>query len=127
MQKTDIPQFDKLGFDADKYYQLQKKAIQDRMDEFNGRLYLEIGGKFFYDPHAARVLPGFDPQVKLKLFQDLADRMDILFCINARDIVTDRQMHNLQMPFVDAVQHMLTELEDALSIRPHIVINRIIR
>ena len=127
MQTTDIPSFDTFGFDPDKYFELQKQAIHDRMDKFESRLYLEVGGKFFYDPHAARVLPGFDPQVKLMLFQDLAADMQIIFCINAHDIIADRQMHSLQMSYEDSVMHMLEELEDALSVRPLLSINRIIR
>lgn len=54
---SEIPSFDAIGFDGPKYIRLQTQAIEDRMSHFSGRLYLEIGGKFLYDPHAARVLP----------------------------------------------------------------------
>lgn len=74
------------GFDNDKYLREQTAAILKRMERLGNRLYLEFGGKLIYDYHAARVLPGFHPNVKMRLLQELRDRADILLCIYAGDI-----------------------------------------
>ncbi len=74
------------GFDNALYLREQKKAILDRMGRFTSKLYLEFGGKLFFDYHAARVLPGYDPNVKMKLLQELRSRADFLLCIYAGDI-----------------------------------------
>lgn len=76
----------KAGFDNDKYLSLQTEAILERVGKFNNKLYLEFGGKIIYDYHASRVLPGFDPNVKMRLLQQLKDKADILLCIYAGDI-----------------------------------------
>lgn len=76
----------KKGFDNEKYIQEQSAEILKRTEKFNNKLYLEFGGKLLYDYHAARVLPGYDPNVKMRLIQELKDRADILLCIYAGDI-----------------------------------------
>ena len=75
-----------VGFDNAHYLQEQKKAILERMGRFQNKLYLEFGGKLFFDYHAARVLPGYDPNVKMKLLQELRSQADFLLCIYAGDI-----------------------------------------
>ena len=74
------------GFDTEKYLREQSSAIIDRAKHFNNKLYLEFGGKLTFDLHAARVLPGFDPNIKIKLLQHLRDNIDIVLCIYAGDI-----------------------------------------
>jgi len=76
----------KIGFDNDKYLAEQTAAIQERAARFGNKLYLEFGGKLLFDYHAARVLPGFDPNVKMRLLQNVKDKADILLCIHAGDI-----------------------------------------
>ena len=76
----------KTGFDNERYLALQTEAIMKRVERFNNKLYLEFGGKLLYDYHAARVLPGYDPNVKMRLLQKLRDRADVLLCIYAGDI-----------------------------------------
>lgn len=76
----------RIGFDNDRYLREQTSSILERVNRFNQRLYLEFGGKILYDYHAARVLPGFDPNVKMRLLQLLKDKIDVILCINARDI-----------------------------------------
>lgn len=76
----------KIGFDNEKYLSEQKAAILKRVAQFNNKLYLEFGGKLLYDYHAARVLPGFDPNVKMRLLKDLSNNADIILCIYAGDI-----------------------------------------
>jgi uncharacterized protein (UPF0371 family) len=76
----------KKGFDNKKYLEEQSLAIIERVEKFNNKLYLEFGGKLLYDYHAARVLPGFEANVKMKLLQKLKDKADLVLCIYAGDI-----------------------------------------
>ena len=76
----------KVGFDNEKYLKEQTSAILERVEKFNDKLYLELGGKIVFDYHASRVLPGFDPNVKMRLLQKLKDKTDVILCIYAGDI-----------------------------------------
>jgi uncharacterized protein (UPF0371 family) len=80
----------KNGFDNKKYIKEQTAEILKRVERFNNKMYLEFGGKLLYDYHAARVLPGYDPNAKLRLIKELKDRADILLCIYAGDIEKKR-------------------------------------
>jgi uncharacterized protein (UPF0371 family) len=73
----------KAGFDNDKYIAEQASYIRERMRRFEGRLYLEFGGKILADFHAARVLPGYDPNVKVRLLKELSSEAEIILCIHA--------------------------------------------
>ena len=75
-----------IGFDNEIYLKKQEESIIERMKQFSNKLYLEFGGKLIFDYHAARVLPGFDPNVKIKLLKKLKDTADIILCIYAGDI-----------------------------------------
>ncbi|MBU2251003.1 MAG: DUF1846 domain-containing protein, partial [Candidatus Omnitrophica bacterium] len=74
------------GFDNEKYLAEQTQAILERVKRFDNKLYLEFGGKIVFDYHASRVLPGFDPNVKIRLLKQLKDKADIILCIYAGDI-----------------------------------------
>jgi uncharacterized protein (UPF0371 family) len=76
----------KIGFDSERYLKEQTAAILDRAARFHNKLYLEFGGKLIFDYHASRVLPGFDPNAKIRLLQKLKDKTDIILCIYAGDI-----------------------------------------
>lgn len=76
----------RIGFDNEKYLNEQSAEILKRVQRFNDKLYLEFGGKLLYDYHAARVLPGFDPNVKMRLLQKMKDKIDVILCIFAGDI-----------------------------------------
>ncbi len=76
----------RTGFDNERYLREQTAAILERVDRFNNKLYLEFGGKLLYDYHASRVLPGFDPNVKMRLLQMLREKTDVILCIHAGDI-----------------------------------------
>lgn len=76
----------KVGFDSDKYLKVQSEKIKERIDMFDNKLYLEFGGKIFDDYHAARVLPGFRPDNKIRLLREFKDDLEVIFCINAQDI-----------------------------------------
>jgi uncharacterized protein (UPF0371 family) len=75
-----------IGFDNEKYLTEQTAAIKERVARFSDKLYLEFGGKLLFDFHASRVLPGFDPNVKMRLLQGLADKAEVILCIFAGDI-----------------------------------------
>jgi uncharacterized protein (UPF0371 family) len=126
MTSKDIINYKEFGFDNSKYLHLQKGAILERLRRFyDERLYLEIGGKFLDDPHAARVLPGFNKNVKTDIFRELRDISEILFCVMAQDIVDDRKLLSTQESYSQVVERMLREFEEKLSLRPQIVINLI--
>ena len=76
----------KIGFDNDKYLDMQSKHIMERINEFGGKLYLEFGGKLFDDYHASRVLPGFKPDSKIRMLKQLKDKTEIVIAIKAGDI-----------------------------------------
>ena len=75
-----------IAFDNDKYIELQSKHILERISKFGNKLYLEFGGKLFDDHHAARVLPGFQPDSKLKMLLNLKDEVEIVIAVSANDI-----------------------------------------
>ena len=74
------------GFDNDRYVEEQSAEILKRVERYNNRLYLEFGGKLLFDYHAVRVLPGYDPNVKIRLLQNLKEQVDLILCIYAGDI-----------------------------------------
>ena len=76
----------KIGFDHDKYTRMQSERILERIGEFGGKLYLELGGKLFDDYHASRVLPGFRPDSKVQMLLKMKDQEEILIVLNADDI-----------------------------------------
>ena len=76
----------KIGYDNDKYIRTQSAHIAERIAQFGGKLYLEFGGKLYDDNHAARVLPGFQPDSKLRMLLNLKDRVEMVIAINADDI-----------------------------------------
>ncbi len=76
----------RAGFDNDKYIQMQSEHIRDRIAAFGGKLYLEFGGKLYDDYHASRVLPGFQPDSKLRMLLNLKDQVEMVIAINAADI-----------------------------------------
>mgnify|MGYP003310838825 CR=1 FL=1 len=77
----------KYGFDSEKYLKIQSEHIKERIAQFGGKLYLEFGGKLFDDFHASRVLPGFEPDSKIRMLLQLKDDAEILIVINVNDII----------------------------------------
>ena len=78
------------GFDNEKYLAMQSDHIRGRVSHFGDKLYLEFGGKLFDDYHASRVLPGFEPDSKLRMLMQLADQAEIVIAIGAEDITKDK-------------------------------------
>ena len=89
----------KIGFDNEKYLALQTKQIQERVAYFGGKLYLEFGGKLFDDFHAARVLPGFLPDSKMRMLMQLKDQAEIIITINANDIQKNKRRGDLGITY----------------------------
>jgi uncharacterized protein (UPF0371 family) len=126
MNTQDVPQFKSVGFDSNAYASLQKEDIRKRIRAVgNSTLYLEIGGKLFHDPHAARVLPGFKPDIKVDILKDIAEPFDIVFCINYSDILSNRQLYNHSTNYIEESLRLANQLMVTFGIRPHIAVNKI--
>ena len=82
----------KIGFDNEKYLNLQSERIRERIAQFDNKLYLEFGGKLFDDYHASRVLPGYEPNNKIKLLTELKDVTELIICINDNNIEQSKQL-----------------------------------
>ena len=89
----------KLAFDNDKYLQMQSAHIRDRIAQFGGKLYLEFGGKLYDDNHASRVLPGFQPDSKLRMLLQLKDQVEMVIVINADDIEKNKVRGDLGITY----------------------------
>ena len=89
----------KIGFDNDKYLRMQSEHIRERISQFGGKLYLEFGGKLFDDYHASRVLPGFQPDSKLRMLLQIKDQVEIVIVINAGDIEKNKLRGDLGITY----------------------------
>ena len=89
----------RIGFDNEKYIELQSKHIRERVEKFGDKLYLELGGKLFDDYHASRVLPGFEPDSKLKMLKQLVDKIEIVIAISAVDLVRNKVRNDLNITY----------------------------
>ena len=99
----------KLGFDNDKYIRIQSEHIKERIAQFEGKLYLELGGKLFDDHHASRVLPGFQPDSKLRMLSQLSDSAEIVIVISAADIEKNKTRADLGITYDEDVLRLRTE------------------
>ena len=95
------------GFDNQKYLTTQSEQIKKRIAQFGGKLYLEFGGKLFDDYHASRVLPGFEPDSKIRMLQQLQDDVEILIAINAADIEKNKVRGDLGITYDDDVLRLI--------------------
>ncbi len=91
----------KTGFDCEKYMTIQSSHIRERIELFGGKLYLEFGGKLFDDYHASRVLPGFEPDAKIKMLAKIKDEVEIIIAINADDIEKNKLRGDLGIGYDD--------------------------
>ena len=98
---------DKIGFDNQKYLTIQSEQIKKRIARFGGKLYLEFGGKLFDDYHASRVLPGFEPDSKLKMLRQLREDVEIVIAINAADIEKSKIRGDLGITYDDDVLRLM--------------------
>ena len=99
----------KIGFDNEKYLKIQSEHIKERIAKFGNKLYLELGGKLFDDHHASRVLPGFKPDSKLCMFQQLADSAEIVIVISAVDIEKNKVRGDLGITYDEDVLRLRNE------------------
>ncbi|MDD6095052.1 MAG: DUF1846 domain-containing protein [Clostridia bacterium] len=91
------------GFDNAKYMSIQSECIRERIAQFGGKLYLEFGGKLFDDFHASRVLPGFEPDSKIRMLATMKDDAEIIIAINAEDIEQNKRRGDLGITYDDDV------------------------
>ena len=99
----------KQGFDNGKYLTTQSQHIRDRIAQFGGKLYLEFGGKLFDDYHASRVLPGFEPDSKLRMLEQLRDKAEIIIAINAGDIEKNKVRGDLGITYDSDVLRLIDQ------------------
>ena len=97
----------KIGFDSEKYAELQSKHIRERIEKFGGKLYLEFGGKLFDDHHASRVLPGFEPDSKIKMLMRLQEDVEIIIAINADAIEKSKRRGDLGITYDQDVLRLI--------------------
>ena len=100
------------GFDNDKYLRIQSEHIKERIAQFGNKLYLELGGKLFDDHHAARVLPGFQPDSKLRMLKQLSDSAEIVIVISALDIEKNKVRQDLGITYDMDVLRLRTEFQN---------------
>ena len=99
----------KIGFDNEKYLKIQSENIKKRIAQFDGKLYMELGGKLFDDHHASRVLPGFKPDSKLRMLAQLRDSIEILIVISAEDIEKNKVRADLGITYDEDVLRLREE------------------
>ena len=114
----------KIGFDNDKYLRMQSEHIRERISKFGDKLYLEFGGKLFDDYHASRVLPGFQPDSKLRMLLQLADQAEIVIAISAADIEKNKIRGDLGITYDVDVLRLIQAFRDAGLYVGSVVITR---
>ena len=101
----------KTGFDNDKYVKIQSEHIKERIAKFGNKLYLELGGKLFDDHHASRVLPGFQPDSKLRMLSQLSDHAEIVIVVSAADIEKNKVRADLGITYDEDVLRLRSEFQ----------------
>ena len=102
----------RIGFDRDTYIRLQSEHIAQRRAQFGGKLYLEFGGKLVDDMHASRVLPGFTPDNKIVMLKELADEVEIIVAVNAKDFARRKVRADMGTTYDDEVLRQIDELRE---------------
>ena len=106
----------KIGFDNDKYLKMQSEHIRERISKFGNKLYLEFGGKLFDDYHASRVLPGFEPDSKLRMLMQLSDQAEIVIVISAADIDKNKVRGDLGITYDEDVLRLMRGIHRAWAL-----------
>lgn len=114
----------KIGFDNEKYLQMQSEYIIERINQFGDKLYLEFGGKLFDDFHASRVLPGFEMDSKVRLLSTLADRTEIILVINSDDIEQGKTRSDYGITYGEDVLRLIDSFKQRDLFVGSVVINR---
>ena len=111
------------GFDNDKYLAEQTKYILERAKQYD-KIYIECGGKLMHDMHAFRVLPGYDPDVKMKVFSSLADKIEIIICINSKDIEKKKIRADFNRTYDEDVPKMIEDFRKNGMVCNSVVVTR---
>jgi len=114
----------KIGFDSDKYLEEQSRYILERAAKLEGRLYLEFGGKLVADMHAARCLPGFDPNSKIQLLERIKDDTEIIICIHAGDIVRKKMRADFGITYDFDILRLIDDLRKRELMVSGVVVTR---
>ena len=114
-----------IGFDREKYIQMQSEHIQKRRAEVGGKLYLEMGGKLFDDNHASRVLPGFTPDNKIAMLDRIKDEVEIVICFNAGDVVRQKMRADLGISYEDDVLRLVDVFRDRGFLVENVVVTQL--
>ncbi|MCI6573790.1 MAG: DUF1846 domain-containing protein [Actinomycetaceae bacterium] len=114
-----------LGFDAQKYIRMQSEHIKERRSQLGGRLYLEMGGKLFDDYHASRVLPGFLPDLKISMLEELRDEMEIIIVLNAQDLVRNKIRADLGITYEEDVLRLVDAYRERGFMVQHVVMTHV--
>lgn len=113
-----------IGFDNEKYLKIQSERIKERISHFEGKLYLEFGGKLFDDYHASRVLPGFEPDSKLRMLLQLQNEAEVVIAINAEDIERNKKREDLGITYDEDVLRLIGSFRDRGLTVSSVVITR---
>ncbi|MBO5280689.1 MAG: DUF1846 family protein, partial [Clostridia bacterium] len=97
----------KIGFDNGKYIKLQTQNIRDRISGIGGKLYMEFGGKLFDDYHAARVLPGFQPDSKIRMLMEMKDEAEVVIAISANAIEQNKRRGDSGITYDQEVMRLI--------------------
>ena len=101
-----------IGFNIEKYLKLQSEKILERIEMFENKLYLEFGGKLFDDYHAARTLPGYEPDIKVQLLKTLSDMAEIVIVVNASNIDSNKEIGDTGISYDDDVLRLIDEIRN---------------
>ena len=102
----------KQAFSSEQYLNLQRDHILERINQFDGKLYLEFGGKMLEDFHAARVLPGYEPDNKIKLLQELKEQVEVVIAINANNIEHSKARGDLGISYDQEVLRLIDKFNE---------------
>ena len=102
----------RTGFDNERYLKLQSERIRERVERFGGKLYLEFGGKLFDDYHASRVLPGFEPDSKMRMLLELKEQAELIIVISADDIEKNKRRGDLGITYDLDVMRLIDAFRD---------------
>ncbi|CAB0578606.1 hypothetical protein CIP107539_00083 [Corynebacterium diphtheriae] len=114
-----------IGFDREKYIEMQSQHIRERREALGGKLYLEMGGKLFDDMHASRVLPGFTPDNKIAMLDRIKDEVEILVCINAKDLERHKIRADLGISYEEDVLRLVDVFRDRGFLVEHVVLTQL--
>lgn len=114
-----------IGFDSQKYIEMQSQFISQRRQDIGHKLYLEMGGKLFDDLHASRVLPGFTPNNKILMLQQLKDELEIMMVLNAKDLEQEKIRADLGITYQDEALRLIDIFRDEGFLVEHLVITQL--